>query len=612
MSSVNQKPLAKWLPYFFAALRRQPNARKYQYKNNIPEIRQLKLQDAGKRLTASKGKSPIPVFLNGDIFDININDIKKLIFEDARRSNESVRFGLDVLHENGGPVKDWKTLASIFQTPIDPKLLTKEDYYNMAKDNTFTMRHTIKLKTTGITDGSKPFDNVLWPKLVFSNHCRGIGVTPDLFEKISKMKVFVRNPTTNTNLPIIQVDFIPKGYDCIGLFPRFEEKHFQVFQKMDKFSALIDSKLCDDNEIRRMKSLVNTDIGEEVSSVEIINTKGAKVDRLSEKNTLSKLLNLANFDSKLWSIGSNKDRTCPGDILRSAIIAKSTGRNTIRKETMKHYILFNTISLLRRLREHQNKNGVPDYQNMQQWKPWDYAIWYIFHQHLAMTPKIKTFEDLQLVRAQYSRFLEVLSQYTIMVTSEMKLMGSQFFEVEGKESISRSDMVTLLLSSMLRETKYTELLYPGLNEYIMSHIPAAYSGTADLLPKLGNEKSYANGVTLLRIISELINFENIVHKDKFTSYRNMVSQFDSPITDWKVIIVYKNLLSEDFSKTIQFTTRIFTQFVTSLDDVDKVSYSKCIAKEMIDENTFVYLYKMSREPKSTTRNVLAEILKQKN
>lgn len=92
----------------------------------------------------------------------------------------------------------------------------------------------------------------------------------------------------------------------------------------------------------------------------------------------------------------------------------------------------------------------------------------------------------------------------------------------------------------------------------------------------------------------------------------MVSQFDSPITDWKVIIVYKNLLSEDFSKTIQFTTRIFTQFVTSLDDVDKVSYSKCIAKEMIDENTFVYLYKMSREPKSTTRNVLAEILKQKN
>lgn len=608
-SSVNSISLGKWLPYYFASLRRQASAKRYQYKSNVPNIRQLKLQDAGKRLKNSQDQPAIPVFLKNDIFDNSLANIRKLLFEDVRRSNENVRFGLDVMNKTG-KLKDWQIISSIFQTPVDPNLLDGDTFHAMATDKPLEIRHTIKLAALNDENGIDPFKNVLWPKLIFSYYCRGIGVTPTLYDKIANTGICAKKPLSDMQLPIFKVDFIPNGYDCIGLFPKFQKKHLEVFQEFDKFSALIESRLCDVHEINKIKKLVNADIGPETSSINFVDSDGKVSTNKREGSTLSDLVKTANFDSKLWSFASSKDRSCPGDILRSAIIANNPNRSAIRRDFLKHFVLFNTVSLTERLGQHLNTEGQIAEDIIQLWKPWDYAMWYTFQQYISATPKIKEINDLKTLRAHFSRFLEALTQYSTLVTSEMKLTGSKFFTGDRENSLSRADMVFLLLSTILRNNKDIDLLYPAMSTFISKTIHDVGDGRSNLLPKFGDEENYVIGITLLKIVKELIKCESHVYKDNFTSYKNMVSELGSSIGDWKVIVVYKGHLNEEYAKTIQYTTRIFTQFVNSLDDVDKVSYSKCVSKEMVNEDTFVYLYKMSRQPKSSTNDVLSEILKQ--
>lgn len=611
----NSRGLERWMAYFFASMRRQPRARKYQYVVNVPQIRQLKLQNTGKQLASNKGKIEISVNMNKDIFKIDVSQIQKLLVEDVRYTdNATFRLRNNKQDLDGKPISNWEILASMLSNPIDPKYLERRYNDEGLINIPFRFKHTIQMQVDNPDGTSASFNRVLWPDPIFSLSCRGIGLTPEMYKQLSNKNTKIINPANDGVLPIYEVNFIPKGYNVIGLFPQFIPQHKSIFQDIDFYSASIKARACLGKQNEIVKKLITTDYKDNETETEtselFLSSKDSNIH--NSRNTLEKLLDMANYDSKLWSTSIMTNKSCPGDIFRSALMAKNVNRTALRKEYMKNYVLFNFISLNLRIQEYLNSHQNPNLGSEIQWKPWDRFIWNEFQKLESNMMKENTIEQLQELRYKFNNFLYRLFEYNCLVTAEMKVQGKKFFENNENNDISRAMEVSLLSKTILTQCKEISTFYPGLALYIKKVFATANIDIVHKMPVIEDPKIQEIGEVIFNIIKEMIIFESEhIYSDKFNSHRRMVSEQSSPLTDWKIVILHKKPLLNRYAEVIKYQSRIFTQFLTNLGDIDKIRYSKCICKTMIDENTFIYLYKMSREKRSSLSDIVADIMKTK-
>ncbi|CAB4252989.1 similar to Saccharomyces cerevisiae YHL038C CBP2 Mitochondrial protein required for splicing of the group I intron aI5 of the COB pre-mRNA, binds to the RNA to promote splicing [Maudiozyma barnettii] len=602
-----------WLSYFYASLRREARARKFQYVFNIPNMKALKIQDSNSRLKLVEKNLPIPVHLETSIFNTDLSHVQNLLLADVR-NQKSVKFGFQIKGIEG-TVPDRGIISSILKNPVLPNYLDSGFAKEKLEKTPFEYKHTIRLDTDTNDETLHVFDRVLWPNPIFSNFCRGVGVTPKLYKELLTKDIHFRSPCNSDLLPIFKIESIPEGYDSMGLFPKFNKDQSEIFKGIDAMSALITATPCIGYQYSKVRDAITSTLSNDGLELDRIDKKDIQLFPMvskthSSRDTLAKLLVIAKYDTKLWSISAMTNKICPGDILRSTLFARNCNRGALRREFMKHYVSFNVVSLATRLNDHKvTKDFISD-ESAINWKPWDLYIWHEYEK-LEKDFKIPNdFQDLQLIRHDFSGFLRRLFEYHCLVTAEMKVNGSTFFEnTDEIPGSARCYAVTTLLNSILNNSKTLETLYPGLAAFIDSKLPKQSQIQKTLLPKLDDSRSLEVGERISNIIREMISFENNVFHDKFTSHSRMHSEINSPMKDWKIIILHKKPFSEEQIRTIRYQSRIFTQFTNTFESIDKISYSICVEKKMIDEDTIIYLYKMNREKKSSLYNMMAEIMK---
>jgi len=136
-----------WLSYFYASLRREARARKFQYVFNIPNMKALKIQDSNSRLKLVEKNLPIPVHLETSIFNTDLSHVQNLLLADVR-NQKSVKFGFQIKGIEG-TVPDRGIISSILKNPVLPNYLDSGFAKEKLKKTPFEYKHTIRLVCFG-------------------------------------------------------------------------------------------------------------------------------------------------------------------------------------------------------------------------------------------------------------------------------------------------------------------------------------------------------------------------------------------------------------------------------------------------------------------------------
>ncbi|CCH61178.1 hypothetical protein TBLA_0E01190 [Henningerozyma blattae CBS 6284] len=364
-----------WTALFFSVLRRKPRDLALTFQNNMPYVRSNTLRELDKRKGIYTRKQ-IPqdtLTLYNNIDRLHLSSLRELLYLDMKKEqtiwNFRVLMGINGYfkkpkkrnkHSRPGYVAHYRHFKELFMNPIvrSYTLLDIAKDFPATSQNSpvpfdvpFNYNNTVKVKFTNHEKRTIP--NVLWPNRVFSNACRGIGVTPALFKSLELNELknedlqYVMNPIIDAKIKVYQVPFVPTGYDAIGLFPQYDNTHYDFFA----------------NVLKSPSSLLPTNIMKfdnnpyQLISKSIVPIKPMKGQDFRDYDTFFRVFD--NFKN-LWSIrklfyetrnlGQSPlpnlayvDRTCPGDIARNVILSGNYLTSQIVREFSKYYLYYNAF-----------------------------------------------------------------------------------------------------------------------------------------------------------------------------------------------------------------------------------------------------------------------------
>lgn len=595
MISKSSKNISPWLSLLFSSIRRQSLDKKLHFKDNIVKLRDLSLKTCTDTLAKEPDLNKVPIYAARNIYSIQLPLLQKMLLTDIILSSKKPASALEFVRVDkmsktmkNRNIPNWELIAPLFMNPVSP---TYREYKEDGDEGStryggisFRLKQTIKLDGKG----SKPISlhKVIWPDVIYSYCCRGIGVTEAKFNELDGFVKFI-NPSNGNRLPIFQVSFVPEGYDAVGLFPQFVEEHLKVFNETDQYKALILSEECLFKDARRIKDLIN---GEYPSN----DRKHTFDDDTPEFNgdvlTLKKLYERTVSHKTLWSRRDAMDRRCPADIIRCVLLSNNATVSGIRSEYFKYHVLFNvyihTLKLTGRLT--MDLDGKLWLGRMD-WKSWDLHIW---KQYLELNKREgpSTIEGVIESKQIFDNFIKELYYYQCITTSEMISKREQFFES------SRSILTSLILLNILQHSKWVHLLYPGLSLFMKMNLPPVMDAILDnslRFPEgVAQEKLFSEGAKLYKIIGTMQSLENECYQNDFSTIRPIKIKDSTALKNWKMIIMTRVRLPKDITEVIKFNTRIYTQFVNTPEEVSQNAFTICVGKQMIDPDTFVYLFRL--------------------
>lgn len=457
-------------------------------------------------------------------------------------------------------------------------------------------------------DDKLKLQRVIWPKSIFSNFCRGIGVKKSTYDRLleqnnGEVPMFV-NPANAKPLPLFQVsdEAMIGEFDGIGIFPYFVDKHREFFvTEVDKLKTKIASPLCTLNERKRIeKANAGRILANEEGKPFYLDANSATT-RIAGGNvvTLKQLLERSVSHKTLWSKQSNKDRTCPGDILRATILSNDFSIRQLRAEFCKNFILYNIFTILQRnkksIRSFSGNDNAPSFQFS--WNVWDSYIWKQYQETESM--KIPT-DQASLInyKTKYDSFLHDLQTYSALVISEMKWNQFSIFQ-NDETTLSRFEHITLILQTVLTKSKMIRIFQPNLYKFmqddlrptLMELVGFTESINATIEPGFANEQSLQSANGLKKLANQLLYFEQEIYGEKFRVNRPIQLRPITLSANYKIVILdKKNAIPEIFQTLLKFMTQITTYFVKDLSEVELHGHMHCIDKKMLDKSKFMYLY----------------------
>ncbi|CCF59935.1 hypothetical protein KAFR_0I01540 [Kazachstania africana CBS 2517] len=590
---MNPTYFNEWSALFFSSLRREASARKYIYKFNLPRIKKLVANRAERQLFKATEANEVPVLLDRSVFGLKISQIQQLLLKDISAPAKTV-FKLVRTDHVASPVESWDVLNSLLQHPV-VKTYTNDTRNTPIKSlgDIFAFTNIIAVPMAEETL------EVVWPDPMFSYFCRGIGVTSEVHDKLVRDDITLINPATKTKLPVFTVKFVPTGYKAIGLFPKFVPEHRSIFKGLDLYGAMVTSKICKGKEKQAVENVIRRKLnamdGSNDNIVNLLPIFEVGNSTRGENLTLREFINDSKKFNHLWRSSDSRNAICPGDILRATILNDEITSTQVGKEFMVHSVLFNIFSQVWRsklkMKEYSSLND--DLLGSYQWKPWDSFIWNEF-QKIENEPAAFTLEDVILLKNKFDRFLIDLHNYHCIVTSEMKLYRRNFFQ-DGEQPVARVIPTSLILQNILQHCKWIKVFYPGLKMAIDEQFHTLKDFPSTVVPQ--DDAVLKMGSRISAIVQEMAMYEQIIYKDDLGDNIYKKEKTDVIFDDWKVVILLKYSLPNDIITTIKFGTRVYVQFVNSLENVTRIAYSKCLSKRMIDEDTFIFLYKLNKEDK---------------
>ncbi|QLG75043.1 hypothetical protein HG535_0H03700 [Zygotorulaspora mrakii] len=602
------KNMKSWYALFFASFRRQPSARQYRYKDNVPTIRNTVLRKFRSRFRDSELNTvSIPCTRALELW--SLGSVQKLLVSDIQASFKGAS-GLQLIRvsprsaaeEENLSIAKWAEVAPIFSTPLlrlyGP---VSGDHFGTSGregEAPLEFQYAIKLMSK---DGSKELGFVSWPDPAYSLSCQGLGVSAETFKYLNGAE-FV-NPVDNSPLNVYEVDFVPKDSNGIGLFPAFVDSHRVLFTGLQLCGSLIRRKLCSGQSKHRVNNLLTRMPREQANELPLDSSSNDFFGECSFAN-LKALMNRTKKYKLLWSTGKDRSKICPGDIIRSCLASRRVTNAQLEEEFCKHYILFSLFSQTLRIQEYLEKEKIDLGESSLNLNVCDSFIWEKFRA-VNTIGEPSNIQELIEFKSRYDDFLGFLTSYYFSLIAEMKASTAEFYAGGAQ---SRALTVYMLLNTILRDCKLIKMFSPNLSTYVDEKLPQ--------LPKEPELDSRIAGISdntgvgskVSSIITNCIELEHLMYSDNFSTDAPIQLEPVAPTSDWKLVIMSKQELPPDMTRLVKFNSKVHTQFVADLADVSRNSFSICKAKKMIDQNLFIFLYKLERPRRISREDLISDII----
>lgn len=583
MSSV---PIQRnWKALFFGTFRRQPTSKNYRYKYVAPKIKRQVLNTHTKGLTKTE-TDPIATRCDRELFTSSVQKIRELILQDIDGPQEACIkvIRTDLVTRAGKKnrlvgVLSWQNIAPIFAHPLNPICSVESN------DNDFEFRSTLRLNSE---KGAVILPNVHWPNVAYSNSCQGVGVRKERYGELKDTRFL--NPSNGKLLPVLEMDGVPEGCDAVGLFPAYFPSHKQYFSGLELCAAVIRQHTCTDRERSNVEAHISS-FSKPTHEANVVEQPLAE----SGFETLKQVIDATTKYQLLWSSGQDKDKTCPGDIIRCSLVSKKVNPSQLMEEYCKHYILFSLISQAQRM--YHTIDKTKSYQDKElRYSPMDLFVWQESLE-FNQTPLPTSVTEMIQFKEKTDRFLELLSSYYFSIVAEMKSSSRTYFG--DTTSIPRAVPVLKVLYAALKECKGIQAFYPNLSLYANKFVPE-WPFVRDLKePSLvGEEASLELGSKVLTMFKEVTEFENTIFYDRFNATQRLEIEPRASLKTWKIVILSKTPLPLEIERALVFNSRVYTQCVSDLEQATLMKHAICKVRKMIDQDTFVFLYQLQRPPEA--------------
>lgn len=483
------------------------------------------------------------------------------------------------------------------------------------------MNKTILLESE---NGEEKLDRILWPPVVFSNSCRGIGVPSETYRQYSekygtddKIPKLVHPLSGNPSLKLYPVDFVPHDFQAVGLFPSYAETHKKVFKGIDLFGALIKSRLCSESEIRLINQRITTK-EKPASFTSVADLKGVDVDGHhgndnlqveTDLENLNKWMNISKDYAPFWCTKNMPNKDIPADILRCLFLTRDITISQMKEEFCKHYILFSIFSQAWRIdRKFPQKNLNPPESSLKvPWKSWDLYICQR-SQEISAIPIPNTVDEFSDVKLQFDHFLSEFFSYYALIVSEMKAEAEFFFQ-PTESHLPRTAPVRQVLRSVLLENQWVRALYPNLHAQMKNRFKWIHNSNYLAMPTATkmDETHLQSGKKLLTIVRILLELESESRPNRLGKRGGIYVDLKTPASKWKITIVNNCLTDPEVRRLLKFNTDIGLQLTQNLEYLRNEEGWSCQEKKMLDPDTYFYLYRNEKEPESK-KDLIDEII----
>ena len=255
------------------------------------------------------------------------------------------------------------------------------------------------------------------------------------------------------------------------------------------------------------------------------------------------------------------------DVYKRQVLANNINDIQLQEEYFKLNIIYNIIreieKLLARVPESEYSSDLKDVCT-----PWDEFIWQRLSDVNGLPDPISVRDTVQN-KLKFDQFLHDLNVYHALVVAELKKNSKS----NSKSVIKRQQIITFMLYNLLTKCTWMRYLYPTLYSHVVEKI------SPKIIPEglIGNTRIEL-GSGIHAIAKTVLDLENIAYSDVLKRKGKDEQQTHELLRDYKIAILIMDKLGAGTKRLLQFTTKVNTQVVQDLSNVDRVAFSEAIEK----------------------------------
>ncbi|SCW00903.1 LAFE_0D00672g1_1 [Lachancea fermentati] len=611
-----------WLSWLQQANRNSISLKNVRYRNQAPKIWKDRVEQLNSMPVTSQHVLRVKVLrkakncLASVLPNILLQDIanENITFKFCRRhgfrnqlhlpdtvSNEGKN--LRKVAEGAAEIENWDVLSSLFKNRLDRYYGPYDEDFEKLYGDTIDFEasrlwcvNDAPYREISLSAKSDSGDNVelriYWPPLQYSVGCRGLGASSSKCKELACKGISqLQNPVTGENMPILEFDHVPEGFDAIGLLPSKFQRHAKLFKTHSVAQAVLPFRSCTRSEMKHLETLSKDKLKHRAISKSGVKNLGHDQDTFkSTVSTMATLLGALKSGSLKTKKENNRGQMCSTDILRATILSGNITDSQLREEYAKISILYCIFQHLRRLTFNSKPSN--ELSDNAVFKPWDTTI---IRELLALNDLQKpgSVDEMFEVKGKFDSFLKKLHVYNCILVSEMK---SQAKNTSGNRRYRQLGMVSIL-NKVFVSCKWMTEVYPNLSFHLHRTLePIGFANTV-------GSNDTASGDRVFLTVDSLLEMESIAYEELYRQPKDSRVAASDWLRDFKIVLLTEENLSADTRRVLHFATKINTQICRDLREVSKVSFSECISKKLIDDSTYLYLYKTKLMPENSSNHV---------
>ncbi|SCU89921.1 LADA_0F00584g1_1 [Lachancea dasiensis] len=556
-----------WISQLQLAYRNCSRQRRFTYKQNAPRLDRARMQwETSKNPNCENSAPQTTIELPARLESMPVLALQEVLWKDViLRVPSRIQF---VLRAHGNRSQDCDlqqlpVMQSLFKNSIKPRYELSESRGRRGAylEDSQGWDDVLRLQTS-----NHMHIDILWPALKLSLACRAVEVPSETYKQLQNQSVY--HPVTGDAMPIFESQ--SGSNQAIALTPQLNAAHAKLFPSDLLASVVIPSRVCNNAELRALQKLCVSPTGSHVTTQKQTPRPFKTADGFeTEIRSTSRFFRALESGSFRPNTRIMKRRMCTTDVLRAVVLSNSITEQQLKEEYCKVSIVYCIYENLRRIKNRINDiepSGAPTALT-----PWDSQILRDINE-LNENWDTTSIQSLVNSKDLLDAFLVRLNIYNVMINAELRSSAKQAPAMSEK----RQRAILQVLSTVLAECK----------------------GFQDLFPNLYFElKLFTDSIDRASMVSTHLPEQTESSRRVFDTVMAIVGMEDSTIANgsstqnFKAVLLVDQSLPADIARLYQFSSRLELQITDSLDAVTKVKNAECVAKQMIDHATILYLMK---------------------